>query len=622
MVQFTQRKCPTCGGRLEFLSGNAYECRCCHNVYEMNERNANLYHDLLDVSAARASLNFKFAEEKCKNLLTAFKDDNLADVYWNLLLCEQRVTFETDQNGEQFPSFYDIVSTDIRTSKYYAQMVKYLDEYDSQNKSKYEELVDKMYSAKRKYAKIKETTKPYDIFICFKKSKLDSEGGGDTSDYKIAYNLYKEFFKHYKVFFSEESLNNVVVREYEPNIYHALYTSKIMFVLCSKSEYMDSQWMKNEWSRFHAMSEIAAQPKSIIPVFIDGFTPENLPYELRSCQGYPNDMYLVQRLHSVVSKILNPVDSDAELAKMKSQVDALKQLLTNQSTTEKQNLTPKQPPQTKSVDTQQIEPVIQRNQPVGPQNYIVPYGTKEIRNEQFKNRTDLKVAIIPDTVSSIGASAFDGCTGLTDVTIPNSVRVIGSFAFSFCSKLTSINIPDGVAYIHRGAFCGCTGLTNIAISNSVTLIGKGAFAGCSELIKIAVADNNSKHHHNNNCIIETATRTLIAGCKTSIIPTNGSVTSIGESSFGGCTGLTNIVIPDNVTSICKDAFSGCIGLTSITIPNTIKTIGERAFEYCSTLTNITFTGTKKRWGKIKKYSNWNKSTGKYVIHCTDGDLKK
>ena len=322
MPEYIQRKCPTCAGRLENINSNKYECRCCHNVYELNERNANLYHDLLDVSAARASLNFKYAEQKCRNLLKEYKDENLADVYWNLLLSEQRVMFETDQHGEQFPSFYDIVPTEIEDSDNYAHMLEHLEKYAPQNKAKYEELVDRMYTAKRKFRKIKDTTKPYDIFICFKKSSIN-EPNKLTKDYQLAMDLYNKLNDDYRVFFSERSLNNIVVREYEPNIYHALYTAKIMLVLCSHTDYLESQWVKNEWSRFKMMADTTAQAKSIIPIFMDGFQPEQLPYELRSCQGINDDMSLLYNLTQAVKEILRPSDKQAELAaKLKADMQA------------------------------------------------------------------------------------------------------------------------------------------------------------------------------------------------------------------------------------------------------------------------------------------------------------
>ena len=194
--------------------------------------------------------------------------------------------------------------------------------------------------------------------------------------------------------------------------------------------------------------------------------------------------------------------------------------------------------------------------------------------------------IIGDNVKGIGDYAFFFCYGLTSITIPNSVTSIGSETFYGCSSLTSVTIPNSVTSIGERAFDGCYGLTSITIPNSVTSIGDAAFAGCYGLTSIVVENGNAKYDSRDNCnaIIETATNTLVAGCKTTTIP--NSVTSIGDYAFYSCYDLTSITIPNSVTSIGKNAFYDCYGLTSITIPNSVTSIGDRAFASCSSLTSI------------------------------------
>ena len=298
------------------------------------------------------------------------------------------------------------------------------------------------------------------------------------------------------------------------------------------------------------------------------------------------------------------------------------------------------------------------------------------------------------------SSSFSDCTGLTSVTIGNSVTRIDYQVFYGCTELTSIIVDEGNSKYHSAgncvmetatktlilgcktsviltdgsvtsigdyAFSGCTGLTSITIPDSVTSIGDSAFIGCSGLTSITVADVNTKYHSKDNCLIETESKTLILGCKTSVIPTDGSVTSIGNYAFQGCTGLTSITIPNSVTTIGNLAFQNCTGLTSVTIPDSVASIGYRAFENCTSLTiitipdgvtsieesafqcctgltsvtigngvtsigyrafinctsltNINFNGTMEEWNAITKGYYWNgdvPSTCKVV--CTDGTI--
>ena len=224
--------------------------------------------------------------------------------------------------------------------------------------------------------------------------------------------------------------------------------------------------------------------------------------------------------------------------------------------------------------------------------------------------TSLKTVILSDSVTSIGNYAFNGCSGLTSVTIGSSVTSIGNYAFRYCSGLTSVTIGNSVTSIGESAFEGCSGLTSVTIGNSVTSIGESAFYNCRGLTSVTIPDSvttidsqafngcsgieslvvttgNKKYHSANNCIIETDTKTLIAGCKTSIIPSDDSVTTIGNYAFSGCSGLTSVTIPDSVTSIGDYAFYYCSGLTSITIPDGVISIGDYAFDKCSGLTSIT-----------------------------------
>ena len=217
----------------------------------------------------------------------------------------------------------------------------------------------------------------------------------------------------------------------------------------------------------------------------------------------------------------------------------------------------------------------------------IPNSVTSIGKWAFAGCSSLTSITIPNSVTSIRDAVFQSCSSLSSITIPNSVTSIGDQAFYECSSLTSITIPNSVTSIGNRAFSECSSLTSVTIPNSVTSIGKWAFGYCSSLTSMLVEEGNVTYDSRENCnaIIETATNTLVVGCKNTTIP--NSVTSIGDYAFYECTSLASITIPNSVTSIGDHAFWYCYPLTSITIPNSVTSIGDGAFSNCSSLTSVT-----------------------------------
>ncbi|MBR3438445.1 MAG: leucine-rich repeat protein, partial [Clostridia bacterium] len=349
------------------------------------------------------------------------------------------------------------------------------------------------------------------------------------------------------------------------------------------------------------------------------------------------------------------------------------------------------------------------------EDFIRPvyYTEKTISDYAFYGCENLTNIEIPQFVGSIGEGAFRNCDGLTDITIPNSVSDIGDSAFDSANittvfydgseeqwdqieigsnndsllnadfvfnygsiKIFTYVINDGevtitdcdksadgdlvipetikgcpVTKIGSSAFSGCKALTGVTIPAGVTSISGNAFAGCKGLERISVAQDNSVYHSSGNCLIETAGKTLIAGCKNSVIPDDGSVTSIGADafrdcvapgtliipegvtsigirSFRNCSGLKNIVIPDSVTNLpggdtlllgspflnCKslenvtigsgvteirmNTFCGCGNLKTLTLSNTVRSISSLAFDDCDSLTDVYYDGTVSEWKRV------------------------
>lgn len=241
----------------------------------------------------------------------------------------------------------------------------------------------------------------------------------------------------------------------------------------------------------------------------------------------------------------------------------------------------------------------------------IPNSVTTIGSEAFSLCYNLTSMIIPNSVTSIGFGVFTGCSNLTSVTLGSSVTSIGSCAFWECNSLTSVNIPNSVTSIGEAAFHECSSLPSVTIPNSVTSIGNEAFSSCYSLASIKVESGNSVYDSRDNCnaIIETASNTLIAGCKNTTIP--NSVTSIGNRAFYECTGLTSLNIPNSVTTLDEAAFYGCSGLTEVTIPNSVTAIGHYAFECCRALTKVTIPNSVTTIG----YSAFFECSGLTSVIC-------
>ena len=243
-----------------------------------------------------------------------------------------------------------------------------------------------------------------------------------------------------------------------------------------------------------------------------------------------------------------------------------------------------------------------------------------IDNEVFKNYQVLERIELPDTLQIIGNQTFAGCTSLKEIVFPDSLLSIGEHALSDCYELKTINIPEGVTNIGHGAFFNCKRLASVNISSSVVNIGDGFVSYCGILEELTVDPGNPIYYSSGNCIIENETKTLIAGCNTSIIPDDGSVKIIGDNSFVGFDSMTSVTIPEGVETIGQFAFTDCRNLRNISLPSSIKEFGEGAVYGCESIKRVSVCDLET-WLNIK-FVSWSNPLIFATEFYVDGKLVK
>ncbi len=254
----------------------------------------------------------------------------------------------------------------------------------------------------------------------------------------------------------------------------------------------------------------------------------------------------------------------------------------------------------------------------------------------FSQSTELRSVSIPQSVESIGKYAFAGCYELEDVTfagkpsvksiggqafllckslsgieIHESVESIGKYAFEMCENLKTVTyapdarialiddyvfchtgletftLPRSVTAINPVAFCSNPGITEVTLPAQVERISEqNPFAYNTQVERMSVEPGNKRYDSRGDCnaIIETATNTLAAGCKTSRIP--ASVTGIGRSAFNHCTDMTDAALPATIRSIGKYAYLGCTGLKSFYFPSTMSVMADSVFWKATSLDSV------------------------------------
>ena len=292
-------KCKMCGGDLNIQEGaKIAECMYCGSMQTIpnidDERRANLY-----ARAGQFRLNGDF--DKAASIYDEIlRDDNTdAEAHWSIVLCKYGIEYVQDpKTKRRIPTVNRMQYTSIFNDPDYQETLKYA---DLQQRQVYEYEAQTINSIQNGILEISRKEKPFDIFISYKET--DSLGRR-TQDSVYAHDIYERLTQEgYRVFFSRVTLESVVGTAYEPYIFAALNSAKVMIVVGTSVENMNAVWVRNEWSRFLLLMQ-QDKSKSLIPVYKD-MNPYELPAEFAYLQAQDmNRLGFIQDLVRGINKII------------------------------------------------------------------------------------------------------------------------------------------------------------------------------------------------------------------------------------------------------------------------------------------------------------------------------
>lgn len=193
-------------------------------------------------------------------------------------------------------------------------------------------------------------------------------------------------------------------------------------------------------------------------------------------------------------------------------------------------------------------------------------GLTSIGSLAFNGCTNLELICIPEGVTSIGQWAFNG-TKITSIKLPESLRTLSVNAFQGCNELRSVILPEGFETLSGYSIHNCTNLWMVYLPSSFSTIddeaGPNPIVGCPSLTTIVVDEANETFDSRGGCnaVIRTSTNTLVAGCKSTLIPED--IQYIGSQAFMDNPGISKIEIPEGVIGIRDAAFQNCTNLKQV-----------------------------------------------------------
>ena len=299
-------KCKMCGGDLEITPGvTVAECEYCGTQQTLPKANDELVQSLFNrANSLRLKCEFDKAERIYEKILQ--QNDAEAEAHWGIVLCKYGIEYVEDPKTlRRIPTChrtsYDavIADPDFRAALAHA---------DTLQRSIYEAEARKIDEIQKNILSIVKSEKPFDVFICYKET---DENGRRSPDSAISNDIYHQLTQEgLKVFYAAITLEDKLGQAYEPYIFAALNSAKVMLVIGTMPHYFTSVWVKNEWSRFLKLMK-TDRSKLLIPCYKD-MDPYELPEEFAHLQA--QDMAKIGFINDIVRGIRKVVGKETPVA--------------------------------------------------------------------------------------------------------------------------------------------------------------------------------------------------------------------------------------------------------------------------------------------------------------------
>ena len=293
-------KCKMCGGDIELSADKTFGmCDSCGSTMTFpkvdDEQRANRFNR---GNQFRRTGEFDKALAVYEQIVQ--EDENDAEAHWCCALCRFGIEYVED------PNTFEYLPTCHRASfDSFLEDVDYLaavEHSEGITRRQYQKDAAKIAEVQRGILATSQNEEPFDVFICYKESEND---GSRTRDSLLAQEIYYQLTEQgRRVFFSRITLEDKAGTEYEPYIFAALNSAKVMILVTTSAEHANAVWVKNEWSRFLSLMR-KDRTKLLLPCYRD-MDPYDLPEALSVLQSYDmSKIGFIQDLTRGVNKVLN-----------------------------------------------------------------------------------------------------------------------------------------------------------------------------------------------------------------------------------------------------------------------------------------------------------------------------